>query len=179
MSSVPNAVSPDALPTALHEFEARLLKFAFSICRDQELAQDAVQDTFLRLAKEYHRLDPYELGRWLFTVCRNRCADLIRAGRRIVALNPATHAEAPDERPGPDTAAEQHDETLLMLTAVDALPDAQREVVRLRYFGGLAYEEIARATQQTTGTVGWLLHEALKSLRHKLRRNVPANPSAV
>jgi RNA polymerase sigma-70 factor (ECF subfamily) len=168
MSSVQNPGSTDPLLAALNDFETRLLKYAFSICRDEELAQDAVQDTFLRLAKEYRRLDLRELGRWLFTVCRNRSVDLTRAGRRIVALNPATYAEAPDEMPGPDAAAQLRDETELMLSAVDGLPEAQREVVRLRYFGGLAYEEIARATQQTTGTVGWLLHEALKNLRHKL-----------
>jgi RNA polymerase sigma-70 factor (ECF subfamily) len=109
-----------------------------------------------------------ELGRWLFTVCRNRSVDLTRAGRRIVSLNSATYAEAPDEKPRPDTAAQLRDETELMLSAIDGLPEAQREVVRLRYFGGLAYEEIARATQQTTWTVGWLLHAALKNLRHKL-----------
>jgi RNA polymerase sigma factor (sigma-70 family) len=161
-------LSPDPLLAALNDFQTGLLKYAFSLCRDEELAQDAVQDTFLRLAKEYRRLDPHELGRWLFTVCRNRCIDLTRAGRRIVALNPATYAEAPDEKPRPDAAVQLRDETELMLSAVDELPEALREVVRLRYFGGLAYDEIARTTRQSTGTVGWLLHEALKNLRHKL-----------
>jgi RNA polymerase sigma-70 factor (ECF subfamily) len=168
MASVPNDVSQDVLLTALSDFELRLLKYAFSICRDEELAQDAVQDTFLRLAREYRRLDLRELGRWLFTVCRNRAIDLTRAGRRIVPLNAGAHAEAPDDSPQPDATAEQRDETEQMLAVVNALPEAQREAVQLRYFGGLAYEEIARATKQTTGTVGWLLHEALKTLRHKL-----------
>src|SRR6187401_381297 len=78
MLSASNDSSQDALLAALGEFEPRLLKYAFSICRDEELAQDAVQDTFLRLAKEYRRLDLHELGRWLFTVCRNRTVDLTR-----------------------------------------------------------------------------------------------------
>jgi RNA polymerase sigma-70 factor (ECF subfamily) len=68
----------------------------------------------------------------------------------------------------PDTAAEQRDETEQMLTVIDQLPELQREAVRLRFFGGLSYDEIARATRQPIGTVGWLLHEALKSLRLKL-----------
>ena len=168
MSSLQNQVSQDVLLAALNDFEPRLLKYSFSICRDAELAQDAVQDTFLRLAKEYRRLDLHELGRWLFSVCRNRTIDLTRSARRIIPLNSTAHAEAPDESPRPDTAAEQRDETEQMLTVVDKLPDLQREVVRLRYFGGLSYDEIARDTRQPIGTIGWLLHEALKSLRLKL-----------
>ena len=127
MSPVQNSGSSDPLLAAMNGFETRLLRYAFSICRDEELAEDAVQGTFLRLAREYRRrLDLRKLGRSLFTVCRNRSVDLTRAGRRIFALNPAAHAETLDETPCSDAAALLRDEAALMLGAVDELPEPQR-----------------------------------------------------
>jgi hypothetical protein len=46
MSSVQNAVAPDPLLAALNDFETRLLKYAFSICRDEELAQERCRTLF-------------------------------------------------------------------------------------------------------------------------------------
>jgi RNA polymerase sigma-70 factor (ECF subfamily) len=82
----------DLLLDAFRRYEARLLRYARSLCQDFELSQDAVQDAFIRLAEEIRRLEPGDLGAWLFAVCRNRVFDLMRRGGRQQPLD-ESHAE--------------------------------------------------------------------------------------
>jgi RNA polymerase sigma-70 factor (ECF subfamily) len=123
-----------------------------------------VQDAFIRLAREVRRLEPGDFGAWLFAVCRNRVFDLMRRGGRQQPLD-ESHAEEGDSAPGPDAVVSMHDEARHLRQLVARLPPAQREVVRLRFIGDLSYQQIASITKQSAGTVGWLLHEALHSLR--------------
>lgn len=69
---------------------------------------------------------------------------------------------------GPAQAAEDHDQQDHLLSLVAALPCNQREVVQLRFQGGLAYKEIAEVTGHSVSHVGVLLHEAIKHLRQQL-----------
>lgn len=69
---------------------------------------------------------------------------------------------------GPAEKAEAHDQQDHLLKIVDALPSHQREVVQLRFQGGLAYKEIAEVTGHSTSYVGVLLHDAIASLRQQL-----------
>src|ERR1043165_2813009 len=70
---------------AVREFESPLLLYAFRLLKDEQEAQDVVQETFLRLCSQ----DTAELeGRisvWLFSVCRNLCMDMVRKKARSAA----------------------------------------------------------------------------------------------
>lgn len=68
----------------------------------------------------------------------------------------------------PAQHADEHDQQHHLLGLVTALPDSQREVVQLRFQGGLAYREIADVTGHSVSHVGVLLHQAIKQLRTKL-----------
>src|SRR5688500_10020082 len=101
MSPLPANSHHDLLLGAFRRYEARLLRYAYSLCHDLELSQDAVQDAFIRLARDVHRLEPGDFGAWLFTVCRNRIFDLMRRGGRQQPLD-GSIAEEPDFAPSPD-----------------------------------------------------------------------------
>jgi len=58
-----------------------------------------------------------------------------------------------------------------------ALPLNQREVVRLKFQNGLSYQEISRVTSLTVTNVGFLLHTALKTIRHQLQAEAKAAPN--
>lgn len=138
-----------------------------------EQARDAAQDTLLRLCQQpadrfNHDIEP-RLSAWLFTVCRNRVIDLHRKEKRMTTTD-TTHLDHanPSANPTPADAAEAHDQQDHLTTLVADLPDSQREVVQLRFRGGLAYREIAEVTGHSTSHVGVLLHEAIKQLRQQL-----------
>jgi len=153
---------------ALERYERPLVRYALRLTGDVELAQDAVQDTFLRLC----RRTPAELGDhlapWLFRVCRNRALDLVRKEQHMnrSADGQATHLTSP--APGPGALAEHRDAQSRILVAVTTLPARQQEVVRLKFQNELSYKEIGEVMGLTVTNVGFLVHTAIKALREQL-----------
>jgi len=169
MSDEPVAEFPAWVRSVDNEHRPALLRYAFSICRDYARAEDAVQETFLRLCKESREKLEDRLVPWLFRVCRTRLIDGLRKDGRMSPLEAALSAVTPDEAaPDPAHAAEQRDTHDRVLQCIDRLPPAQREVVRLKFQSHLSYQEIAEVTHKTVNTVGVLLHTAMTSLRHTL-----------
>ena len=69
---------------ALIEFESALIGYAASIVKDEDRAKDVVQDTFIKLYEQDPEKVKESLKAWLFTVCRNRCFDVIRKEKRMI-----------------------------------------------------------------------------------------------
>lgn len=76
--------------------------------------------------------------------------------------------EDSDHEDSPTVITLAREERDLLWDTVDELSDAQREVVRLRYWKELPIEEIARRTGRTTGAIRVLLHRSIQSLRKRL-----------
>jgi RNA polymerase sigma-70 factor (ECF subfamily) len=156
--------------------ERPLLRYVTSLV-GAELAPDIVQEGFLELCKQ----DPRELegrvGPWLFVVCRNRALD---ARRRSTRMQGATRAESlVDEAAGPEAMLERKEDMARLARVLEGLDERQREVVRLRFAGGLSYKEIAEITELTVTNVGFILHKALAHVRAELARSPAAQPQAV
>ena len=172
--------APGASPThrqrlqqAVDRYHRPLVSYARSWTGDLQRAQDAAQDTLLRLCQqppaEFEAYIEPRLAAWLFTVCRNRVIDLHRKERRMTATD--THGiDQAQAAPTTDPAAEAdaHDQQDHLLALVAALPTGQREVVRLRFDASLSYKEIAEVTGHSVSHVGVLLHEAIKQLRTEM-----------
>ncbi len=153
---------------ALGTYEGRLVAYATGLLRDPHRARDVVQDTFLRLCRQDRSRVEDHLARWLFTVCRNRALDHLRKEGRMVAVNGTLTASLETPHPGPAAVAELHDSATEALRGLDALPEKQREVIRLKFQGGLSYREIAAVTGFSVTNVGFLLHKGLHTLRSRL-----------
>lgn len=166
---------PQRLKDAVARYHGPLVAYARSHTGDLERARDAAQDTLLRLCQQ--PADKFEqdiqprLAAWLFTVCRNRVIDLHRKDSRMTATDAQSMDQsAPHAAASPADHAEASDQQDHLLTLVAALPTPQREVVRLRFQGGLAYREIADVTGHSVSHVGVLLHQAIKDLRTSMTR---------
>lgn len=160
---------------ALDRHEGPLLRYVTSLTGDAEQARDVVQDTFLRLCQQKPEAVDGHLAPWLFTVARHRTLDLLRKESRMTPLTELdlTTREAP--APSPASSAETRDTTRALMSLLRGLPRDQQEVVRLKFQGQLSYQEIAAVTALPEGTVGYLLHTALKTLRQRLA-NLEALP---
>lgn len=154
---------------ALGEFERPLLAYATRLLGgDLDAGRDVVQETFLRLCREGRGSLGAGLRAWLFTVCRNRALDLLRKEARMSTLDEESARSVPSTAPAPTERIEEQDALRRVLEVLATLPQKQREVLRLKFQHGLSYAEIARVTQQRTGTVGWLIHEGIRELRSRL-----------
>lgn len=106
-------------------------------------------------------------GAWLRQIARNTLVDWHGEKARLhipVASVPDHHIE---DDPATATAL-ANEERILIREVVDELPEAQREVVQLRYWKDLTIDEIARFTGRTRGAIRVLLHRARQSLRRRL-----------
>lgn len=150
---------------AVEEHESALIGYARTFVHDLDRARDVVQDTFIRLCKQ----DPEKLGEhlrsWLFTVCRNRCLDVLRKDRRIDPIDDFRWQNMAGNEPQPDQQAEDDDHFAAVMRFMDRLPKNQREVILLKFHQGMSYGEIHDVTGLTQGNIGFLIHTGLKKLR--------------
>ena len=150
-----------------------LLGVAQGMLADREEAEEVVQEAFTIVWRRVDLFDR-ESGRllpWLLRITRNRAIDRLRAGRRrqLKARRLATYRALGD----PWTAAREPDESArpgwhvheTVHAALRALPDDQRDAVRLAYFEGLTHSEIAERLQIPLGTVKTRLRLAFDKLR--------------
>jgi RNA polymerase sigma factor (sigma-70 family) len=161
MSQTPNS---DWVIEALDLHERPLLRYASWLLGDGDVARDVVQETFLRLCRE----DPTRLADhvapWLFTVCRNLALDARTKSARDTAIEAADIAVTCD-------LEERHDAQQALgqiFEVLETLPRNQREVVYLKFKGGLSYKEISAVTQLSITNVGFLLHTAVRAIRTRL-----------
>ncbi|MDF1661621.1 MAG: sigma-70 family RNA polymerase sigma factor [Planctomycetota bacterium] len=154
------------LKEALEKFEGPLIGYAMKITGDRESAQDAVQETFLKLLDQPRSKVEDRLAPWLFTVCRNRALDTLRKGKRMKSVEQQSILSA---EPAPFHKTEQEEETHHVMTLVGHLPKNQQEVLRLKFQSGLSYREISEVLGLTVSNVGVLIHTALKTLRQQVK----------
>lgn len=151
------------------EYRADLMRYAYSLCGDVSLAEDAVQETYLRLMQQSPESLDGHLAPWLFRVCRSRIIDARRKSRRLLPLESEMTTPFPDpSAPDPQRSAESSDVSALIQSHIAELTPSQQEVLRLKYQAHLNYREIAEVTGKTVNAVGVSLHGALKALRTRL-----------
>ena len=153
---------------AVEEHESALIGYARTYVHDLDRARDIVQDTFIRLCRQ----DPDTLGdhlrSWLFTVCRNRCLDVLRKDRRIEPVDDLQWKKMAGSEQSPDERAEQDEQLSRVMKCMDRLPKNQREVILLKFQQGMSYGEIHKVTGLKEGNIGFLIHTGLKRLREWL-----------
>ena len=148
----------------------RVYRVARSICRDDGRAQDAVQEAFISIWRTRANYDDRRtVAPWVLTVARNRAIDVARRNE--------THAvrRAGDNRledvPAAGAIAKQvvaNDQARDLLSALAKLPDAQREVITLAFYGQLTHTEIAAHLNLPLGTVKGRMRLALDRLRQDI-----------
>lgn len=146
--------------------QTALLRYAAAVLNNPDLAQQVVQDVFIKLFSKWDELDGEEarLRVWLFRVTHNEAVDLIRAEERRKARE-ARYCEAFVAEHGETAGASVPDErTKEVLRCVRALSESRQRVVLLRLQQGMGYEEISAVTGFTVATCRNLLSQAIAQL---------------
>lgn len=180
MNSASTDSSRSIVTRAQREHEAALRRYATRLLRDESRARDVVQEALLALGRQpegERKALRSRLASWLYTVCRRKALNILRAERRLSPLEDAPPVVASEASPASAMARGEDRGRLLELVA--GLPERQREVLRLRYHEGLSYQEISDATGCTVSHVGVILHSALQTLRREWSHSFapPAPPS--
>lgn len=151
----------------------RLVDYAEGIVRDRALAEDIVQEAWLRVTTLAEgRLLEEPLG-YLYRVVRNLALDGRRRTKREEGVFPtdgvATLELAPDEKPSPEIQAAAKDELRLLNLAMGELPERTRIALEMRRFGGCKLREIADHLGISVTSTHELIAQGLAYCRRRVR----------
>ena len=160
----------DALAEAYRRHAGAVFALSRRLLGDGTLAEEVVQEVFLRLWDRPERFD-HERGTlrsFLLAQCHGRSVDLLRSEgsrRRREERDARRTAEA-----GYDVEREVLDLAVgeRVQEALQALPDGERQAIALAYFGGHTYREVAQLLEQPEGTVKSRIRSGLQRLRTEL-----------
>lgn len=157
----------------LRAMQDRWFRFCLALLRDTDRARDATQETAVRFLQ---RLPNWRgdgsVETWSFGIALNVVREMRRAeaGRRRQDARESCSTAGSEMAATPGQALEAIEGAQLLRDALDLLPERQREAVILRFFEALTTEQTAAAMHCAPGTVKATLHQALRSLKQKLRQ---------
>jgi RNA polymerase sigma-70 factor (ECF subfamily) len=165
-----------AFGTLVQRYQRRLTAFLSQLVGDIELARELSQEAFVRAWSALERFNPkYRFSTWLFRIAHNLGIDQLR--RRRLQTTPLYRSDSeggevevvvPDLDKDPLGHLENRALASELREVIEGLRPEYRELVLLRHFGGLSYQEIADFTEMPLGTVKNKLFRAHSVLRKAL-----------
>lgn len=172
------ARDPHAMSDLYDHYGRLAYSLIFRIVRNSAVAEDLVQETFLRVWNRVQSFDPSRgaLGPWVLTVARNRAIDYLRSvdGRMSQGALELDRLENPILFSEFEDRALALDRVKRLKGAFEKLSPNQKLVIELAYYEGLSQTEMAQRMKQPLGTVKTWVRTALKTLREELAQAATA-----
>lgn len=163
----------------MHRYKDAIYFMALKMLNNKDDAMDLAVETF---GKAFENLDKYKpefaFSTWLFRIATNSCIDFIRKKKlNVVSLNTMVDEDG-DDRPlqiksdslNPEESSIRKEQSEQLKMIVDNLPQRYRNLIILRYFNELSYEEIAGQLDLPLGTIKAQLFRARSLLYHIMDR---------
>lgn len=151
----------------VRRYRDRYARYAARMLGSVDAAEDAVQEAFVRAYEQLRQCrDPDNFVGWFFLILRNRCLAERRRSRTTTELEDASQQPAPERT---ERAVEEQDERRALEAALEALTPEQREVFVMKHIEGWSYEDIARRTGVSVGSLKMRMHRGYDRLRELLR----------
>lgn len=173
-----DGAAPESLLTeqdvqdAYDRYGDELFGFALNVLRDRQLAEDLVQDTFVRAWRSADRFDPARgaLRTWLFAIARNGLVDLARrrTGQAPVGVDDDAST---DLAAGADDPVDRLLSSIQLEEALRRLSPEHRQVVVEVYYHGRTCVELAAVLKLSASTVRSRLYYGIRALRLVLEEN--------
>ncbi|HJQ37870.1 MAG TPA: sigma-70 family RNA polymerase sigma factor [Thermoanaerobaculia bacterium] len=167
----------DLFTTLVSRYEKRVINYVYRITHRYEEAHDLAQDIFVKVYLALDRYDPkYQFSTWLFRIAQNSAIDALRKKAIVeVPLARPTEEEPSgkerefaDDGISPYRALKNKQLSAAIDVAVEQLPADYRELIQLRHFAEMSYEEIASMKKLPLGTVKNKLFRARNLLKDAL-----------
>lgn len=173
---------PGAFVALYHLYAGRVYGYVAARVDSRSDAEDIVSDVFMRALRNLDQLRTKQVdsfASWLFSIARHAVADYYRRDGRGHPVQPLEDS-AEISAPGPslDQIILESAEAAALYALVRGLPERQREVVTLRYYGGLRNREIADVLGIGEKTVSAYLSRALNDLRAAYEKRAQADARA-
>lgn len=155
-----------ALSQLYERYGTRVFSVAYRVLQNRHLAEEAAQDTFLKVWRQQTTWDPDkgQLVSWLLVVARYTAIDHLRREQRLAPSVDASLDELPEpvaEGGRPEDSHDRHQ----MHALLAELPDEQRQLIELAFFQGMTHRELAERLNLPLGTVKTRVRLGLQKLR--------------
>jgi RNA polymerase sigma-70 factor, ECF subfamily len=163
----------DAFAKLVEAYQVPVLNLAYRMLGSSTEAEDAAQETFIRV---YGRLSSYDPGRkfssWILSIASHYCVDRLRRrhGSTLSMEEIMGQSWIPDQHLKPEDQTVRREERELIGRMLNDLPADYRLVIVLRYWQDLGYDEIAEVTNDTVSAIKSRLHRAREMMAERLQR---------
>jgi RNA polymerase sigma-70 factor (ECF subfamily) len=171
------AENPDAFGEIVKRWERKIFALCFGMLHAEEDARDAVQETFISAFRNLANFrGDAKVSSWLHRIAVNQCLTKHRRTkvRAESYLEDETESNqeifALPESNLPSAIHEQDEKTRIIRQAVSSLPDELKQVIVMKEFQELTFQEISETLEMPLSTVKSRVYTALKQLRMKLER---------
>ena len=169
----------NAISQLIDRHRKRVRDYIYMMVKDVDLADDIFQETFIKVVRvidEGRYTDSGKFLPWVLRIAHNQVIDHFRSGRHQQTIS---ESEAGYDLLGTRSLADDNVEDKMVASQIEAdvrrlveqLPDEQREVVKMRYYGGLSFKEIADQTDVSINTALGRMRYALINLRKMIKDN--------
>jgi len=153
----------DSFTELCRRYYPAMVAIAHSILDDRDLAEDAAQQGFANAVRKLGQLrKKNQFGGWLAAICRNAARDMARTRIKHYCIEEDSATVVESQR---DEAAESVRE------AISKLSSSAREVIFLRYYDGMSYEQMCEVLGLSRQAINGKLRRAKKKMADYLRRN--------
>lgn len=160
------------LQLLMDTYQSRLYWHIRRLLPDHELAQDTLQDTFIKAYQNFHQFkQDSQLYTWLYRIATNEALQQLNKIKRM----PKSEGEAAElylQNLVAENADTEADEIQVLLQkAIQSLPEKQKLVFTMRYYDELPYEEISQIVDMSVGTLKTNYHYAKQKVEEYVRKN--------
>jgi len=160
-------------------YKDKIFHHAYRMLNNKHEAEDAVQDTFLRLYKNLDRYDESQkFSTWIFRIATNLCIDRLRKRRPTYSLDAEVtdgdgtsndfYTMMPSDEDTPEKQVIVSETQQQILNAIETMPEKYKSIVMLRYMQDLSLQEISDVLDMPVTTIKTRLHRGREFLRKKL-----------
>jgi RNA polymerase sigma-70 factor (ECF subfamily) len=153
----------ESFGTLCRRYYPSMVAVGYSVLGDHQLAEDAAQESFARALVNLRKLkNQTRFAPWLAAICRNVAKDIVRTKARQINAKNLLKSEAGNKISENNSAIRR---------AIEQLPFSDKELIVLRYYDGLSYEEIGSVLGISKGTINGRLTRAKRKMAKYIAHN--------
>ena len=150
----------DSVKELYETYEQYIFKYLYGLTLNYYTAEELTQETFFQVIKSFHRFrGDCQVSTWLYKIARHVYSQHCRK-RTVVTFSMEEEIFDIPDRDGPEEVLERKENRRLMKEVLLQIPEKQREVLWLRDWQGLSYEEIANITSHSVSWVKVNIHRS-------------------
>ncbi len=152
-------------------YQSRLYWHIRRIVVDHDLAQDTLQDTFIKAYQNFHQFkQDSQLYTWLYRIATNESLQQLKKSKRMQKSDEETEYHL-QNLVADNVSAEAEEIQILLQKAIQSLPEKQKLVFTMRYYDDLPYEEISKILDMSVGTLKTNYHYAKQKVEEHIKAN--------